>query len=53
MSNEHSKKVPPFADFFNPIIKALKELGGSALRNEIENKVIEIMGITEKQVSYT
>ena len=43
------KGVPPYKDFMNPILQALRELGGSGTIEEIENKVIEITGLTEEQ----
>jgi restriction system protein len=38
-------------DFLNPIIKALKELGGSAHISEIEEQIIKELNLTEKQIN--
>ncbi|MEW6209918.1 MAG: hypothetical protein AB1631_16250, partial [Acidobacteriota bacterium] len=37
--------VPPRDAFINPVLQALKVLGGSGTIEEINNKVIEIMGL--------
>ena len=38
-------------DFLNPIITALKELGGSAHISEIEEQIIKELNLTEKQIN--
>lgn len=38
-------------DLFNPVIKALKLLGGSGSVSEIEEKVAQIMNLTEDQIN--
>lgn len=43
------KNVPPFSAFFNPILQALRELGGSASVDELDLKVIELTRLTEAQ----
>ena len=53
MKNKHAEKVPSFNDFFNPVIQALRDLGGRGSKDEIFARVIEIMGLTEEQVTYT
>ena len=53
MPNKHSGEVPPFYKFFNPVIQSLKKMHGRGLRGEIESEVIDMMGISEEQVSYT
>jgi restriction system protein len=40
-------KIPPYHSFFNPILVALKALGGSASLHELDDKVIEIMSFSE------
>lgn len=40
--------VPKFDDMFNPVIKALHELGGSASISEIDEKVSEILNLSEE-----
>jgi len=52
MNNNLSKKdVPKFYELFNPTLKALKKLGGSASIQELETKVIEIMDISAEIAS--
>ena len=43
--------VPTYDKLFNPVIKALQDLGGSGSVSEIEEKVIEILGLTEKETA--
>ncbi len=40
-----------FNDLFNPTLKALNHLGGSASVSEIEDFVIELLNLTEEQIS--
>lgn len=42
--------IPPYDDFMNPTIQALKLLGGSGTIEEIYTKVIEILKLSDKQV---
>ena len=42
-----------FLKYFAPLIQALKELGGSALRKDAHEKVVELMGISEEELSVT
>jgi len=52
MNNNLSKKdVPKFDELFNPTLKVLKKLGGSASIHELETGVIEIMNIPSEIVS--
>jgi restriction system protein len=44
--------VPTFDRLYNPIIKALKELGGSGTIAEIEDKTATLLGLTEKEVNH-
>ena len=39
-------------DFLDPILATLHELGGSAFRSELKNKVIENMGLPPDQTKY-
>jgi restriction system protein len=43
--------VPTFDCLFNPLLKALHELGGSASIPEMEDKVAEILNLTEQEVN--
>jgi len=38
--------VPAFQTFFNPLLRALRELGGSASVDELNNKVCELISIS-------
>ncbi len=42
--------IPTFDKLMNPIIQALKQLGGSGTIEEINSKVIEIANISDKQL---
>lgn len=42
-----------FLKYFAPLIQAIKGLGGSATRKEAHEKVIELMDITEEELSVT
>ncbi len=58
---ENDKQVvdilPPsnseFLKYFAPLIQAIKDLGGSATRKEAHEKVIDLMDITEEELSVT
>ncbi|QIA23287.1 restriction endonuclease [Mesorhizobium sp. AA22] len=39
--------VPPFAEFFVPVLRALDALGGSASNEEIDDKVAGLMGASD------
>ena len=43
-------KIPTFDALMNPVVRALKSLGGSGTIEEINNKVIEIAGISDEQL---
>jgi restriction system protein len=43
--------VPRFYELFNPLIQALKELGGSGSIQELEETVARIMNLSEEDVS--
>lgn len=42
--------TPTYDSFMNPVLQALKSLGGSGTNEEINNKVIEIMGLSDAQL---
>lgn len=42
--------IPPYEQMMNPVIQALKILGGSGTIEEINNRVIEIAGFTTEQM---
>jgi restriction system protein len=41
--------VPTYDELMNPVIEALKELGGSGTVEEINNKAIELAGLSDEQ----
>ena len=43
--------VPKYDDLFNPLLQALHELGGSASVSEMEEKVAEILRLSDKEVN--
>jgi restriction system protein len=43
--------VPKYEQYMNPTLKVLRELGGSATVQELNERVIEDLGLTEEQVS--
>ena len=43
--------VPKYDDLYNPLLKALHELGGSAAVSEMDEKVAEILKLTEKEIN--
>lgn len=42
--------VPKFDDLFNPLLKALHELGGSATIVELQEKTGEILGLSDEEM---
>jgi len=42
--------IPPYDAFMNPLIQALKALGGSGTNEEINVKVIEILRLSDEQL---
>lgn len=46
--SSEKKEIPNSEMMFQPIMKALKELGGEASVEEIDSKAIEIMGLSER-----
>lgn len=45
---QEKREIPNSSQMFQPIMVALQELGGTASVDEIDSKVIEIMGLPEK-----
>lgn len=43
--------APTYDNLFNPLLKALRQLGGSASNPEIEEKVAEILNLTEEEIN--
>ncbi|OGD09342.1 restriction endonuclease [Candidatus Amesbacteria bacterium RIFOXYB1_FULL_44_23] len=43
--------VPTYDELFNPLLKALHELGGSASVEEMDDRVAEILGLTDEEIS--
>ena len=43
--------VPTFDNLFNPLLKALEELGGTGSNSEIEVRVAQILNLTEKEIN--
>ena len=56
-NNQENNLLPSsnseFLKYFAPLIQAIKDLGGSATRKEAHEKVIELMDITEEELSVT
>jgi len=42
--------IPPYDAFMNPLLQALKTLGGSGTIEEINTKVIELVGLSDEQL---
>lgn len=43
--------VPSYDKLFNPLLIAMKNLGGSARNNEIENEVVKILNLSDTDVN--
>lgn len=43
--------VPKYDDLFNPLLKSLNQLGGSASVREMEEKVADILKLTDKEIN--
>lgn len=43
--------VPKYDGLYNPVLKALQTLGGSGSVSEIEDQVIEILHLTDKEIN--
>ena len=42
--------IPPYDDLMNPVLQALKKLGGSGTIEEIHSKASEIAGLSDEQL---
>ena len=42
--------VPPQREFYNPVLQALHNLGGSGTTQEIYDEVVKLMGLTDAQL---
>ena len=40
-----------YDDLFNPVLKSLKNLGGSGSNPEIEEEVIKILELTDEEIN--
>lgn len=52
MKNKIPEYIPKQADFINPTIDALHELGGSGKNDEIYDEVIKIMNLPDEAIDY-
>jgi restriction system protein len=43
-------KIPTYDRLMNPLIQVLKDLGGSGTIDELEDKVFDILGLTDEQL---
>jgi len=43
-------EIPTYDSMMNPLIQALKELGGSGTVEEIDNRVGKIMALSDEQL---
>lgn len=43
--------IPTYDNLFNPVIKALRELGGSGSVSEIDEKIAEILKLAEEEIN--
>lgn len=43
--------IPTYDDLFNPVLQALHNLGGSGSNSEIDEKVAEILNLTEDEIN--
>ena len=48
---DDSSKNPQFHELFNPVLQALRELGGSGSNQEIHDKVVAILELADEQVA--
>lgn len=46
-----TKDIPPYTEMMWPVLLALKDLGDSGANQEIEDRAIEILGLTDVQVA--
>ncbi len=43
--------VPTYDGLFNPLLRAMRELGGSASVSEQEDKVVELLGLSDEEAA--
>lgn len=43
--------VPTYDNMFNPLLEAMRALGGSGSNSELDDKVAEILGLTEEEIN--
>lgn len=43
--------IPPYSDFFNPVLQAIKRLGGSATVTELDEEVIKNLNLTGEEIA--
>ena len=51
MKNDQDLSGPQFVQYFGPVVRALRELGGSARPAEVRSHVAENLGISEEEQS--
>src|SRR3989338_10648713 len=51
MPVKYKTKIPKYFELMNPLLKAIKELGGSGTNDEIYKKVVDNERFTEEQLS--
>lgn len=49
--SDNEIKVPVYQEYMNPILEALRALGGEATIADLNDKVVEIMGLTPEQLA--
>ena len=47
---ENNRPLPSLVDYFNPVLRALHELGGTGSNQEIHDRVVFIMGLTNDEI---
>jgi restriction system protein len=45
--------VPKLADLYNPVVQALRQLGGSASKAELNNQVIKLLSLSDDDLAET
>ena len=43
--------IPKYDDLFNPLLEAMKRLGGSASISELTEEIIDMLSLTEKEIA--
>lgn len=47
---ENTRELPGLKDYFNPVLRALHELGGTGTNQEIHDRVVIIMALTNDEI---